>query len=113
MADTTKHYSRQTPQDRNLRASDGDRDAIGDLLRRQHVAGRLTTDEFAERYGRCLEAKTYAQLDALIADLPLDTEPAFQSGPAPWAAGSAWRVAGPRWPAGAPGVSPCWPGWPC
>ena len=96
MAENSNHYSRRTPQDRSLRASDRDRDAVGDLLRRQHVAGRLNTDEFAERFGRCLEAKTYAQLDELIVDLPADAEAAFEAGPAPWT-GGAWRAAGPRW----------------
>jgi len=97
MADITNHYSRYSPQDRSLRASDHDREAIGAFLRRQHVAGRLDTDEFADRYGRCLEAKTYAQLDGLIADLPFDGRAAYQPGPAAWADG-AWAAR--RWRAG-------------
>lgn len=97
MADNTNHYSRYSPQDRSLRASDHDRDAIGDILRRQHVAGRLDADEFAERYGRCLEAKTYAQLDGLVADLPFDGRAPYQPGPAAWA-GSA--PAARRWRSG-------------
>ena len=71
---------------------------MGDLLRREHAAGRLDTDEFADRYGRCLEAKTYAQLDALIADLPGAGEAAFEAGPAQLR-DSAWRAA--AWGAGA------------
>jgi hypothetical protein len=94
MAENTYHYSRYSPQDRSLRASDSDREAIGDLLRRQHVAGRLDTDEFADRYGRCLEAKTYAQLDSLIVDLPFDGRAQYQAGPAAWA-GSEWTAR--RW----------------
>jgi hypothetical protein len=74
MAENVPGYPRHHPQDRSLRAANADRDAIGDILRRQHVAGRLDTDEFAERYGRSLQAKTYAELDELIADLPADTE---------------------------------------
>jgi hypothetical protein len=116
MADMTNPYARYTPRDRDLRASDRDRDAVGDFLRRQHVAGRLDTDEFAERYGGCLQAKTYAQLDALITDLPPDPEPAFAGGPAapqagPWGNGAwsggassdgpgragPWRAGRPRW----------------
>ncbi len=97
MADNTNHYSRYSPQDRSLRASDQDREAIGDLLRRQHVAGRLDADEFADRYGRCLEAKTYAQLDGLIADLPFDGRAPYQPGPAAWANGE-WTAR--RWRAG-------------
>ena len=83
MADITNEYPRYTPRDRALRASDRDRDAVGEQLRRQHVAGRLDTDEFAERYGRCLEAKTYPQLDELIADLPGEEERAFVGGTGP------------------------------
>lgn len=83
MADNIKHYDRQAPRDRALRASDRDRDAVGDILRRQHLAGRLDTDEFADRYGRCLQARTYSDLDELIADLPVEAEPAFAGGPAP------------------------------
>ncbi len=49
---------------------------MGEILRREHVAGRLDADEFADRYGRCLAAKTYAELDGLLADLPVrDEEP--------------------------------------
>jgi len=97
MADNTNRYSTYSPQDRSLRASDHDREAIGDFLRRQHVAGRLDADEYADRYGRCLEAKTYAQLDGLITDLPFDGRAAYQPGPAAWADG-AWVTR--RWRAG-------------
>src|ERR1039457_6940727 len=108
MADMTNPYARHTPRDRNLRASDRDRDAVGDFLRRQHVAGRLDIDEFAERYGRCLQVKTYAQLDELITDLPPDSEPAFAGGPAapqdgPWGNG-AWS--GGQWGHGAWSAGP-------
>jgi DUF1707 SHOCT-like domain len=80
MAEDVPRYPRHHPPDRNLRAANADRDAIGEILRRQHVAGRLDTDEFAERYGRSLQAKTYSELDELIADLPADPEPAFSAG---------------------------------
>ena len=95
MAEEINHYSRRTPANRDLRAADADRNAVGDILRREHVAGRLDSDEFADRFGRCLEAKTYAQLDDLLVDLPEGAEAAFrpgpfQLGPAPVAA-TAWR----------------------
>jgi Domain of unknown function (DUF1707) len=101
MAENVPGYSRRYPPERSLRASNADRDAIGDILRRHHVAGRLDTDEFAERYGRSLEAKTYAELDELIADLPADAEPAPAAGVVPfgrWAAGD--RTAKGAWPGG-------------
>ena len=77
MAYNTDHYAMHTPRDRGLRASDRDRDAWGDFLRRQHIAGRLDTDEFADRYGRCLQAETCAELDELIVDLPTEGDPTF------------------------------------
>jgi Domain of unknown function (DUF1707) len=40
------------------------------ILRQQHLEGRLNTDELRARLERCMAAKTYAELDALIADFP-------------------------------------------
>lgn len=71
MADTSEHhYRRQDPRDRTLRAADRDREAVADILRDQHAAGRLDSDEFQERVDRCYGARTYAELDELVADLP-------------------------------------------
>jgi hypothetical protein len=58
------------PRDRRLRVSDSEREAVGEILRQQHVDGRLDADEFQERLERCLAAKTYAELDELVADFP-------------------------------------------
>jgi DUF1707 SHOCT-like domain len=63
------------PRGRSLRAGDRDRDAVADVLREQHLAGRLDSDEFQQRLDRCYAAKTYGELDELVADLPRD-EPA-------------------------------------
>ena len=65
-----------------------------------------TPTSFAERYGRSLQAKTYAELDELIADLPADTEPVAAVGAAPgcWPGGS--RTDNGNWRVGAP-----WGGW--
>ncbi len=111
MADQTNYYSRQRPADRRLRASDADRNAVGDILRREHVAGRLDADEFEDRYGRCLQAKTYAQLDDLLTDLPVDREPAFVPGP-PASQDGMWHPG----PGPLPGVGwahQSWSGWHC
>jgi hypothetical protein len=54
----------------DLRAGDSDRDAVADILRTQHLAGRLESDEFQDRLDRCYAAKTFGELDELIADLP-------------------------------------------
>jgi Domain of unknown function (DUF1707) len=53
-----------------LRASDAERAATADLLRRHHAEGRLDTDELEERIELCYAAKTRGELDALTADLP-------------------------------------------
>jgi hypothetical protein len=53
-----------------LRAGDQDRDDVAETLRRHHAEGRIDTDELQERLGSALVAKTYAELGALVADLP-------------------------------------------
>jgi hypothetical protein len=61
----------RSPDARSLRAGDHDRDAVVEMLREQHLAGRLDTDELQERIERCYAAKTYAELDGVLADLPV------------------------------------------
>jgi hypothetical protein len=63
-----------SPRDRSLRVGDRERDAVGEILRERHLEGRLDTDEFQARLERCLTAKTYAELDELIADFPREEE---------------------------------------
>lgn len=53
-----------------MRASDRDRDSANGLLQTAYAEGRLTKDEYDERSGQVLTAKTYQQLQALTADLP-------------------------------------------
>jgi hypothetical protein len=89
MADTLNRYDGYTgPRDRRLRVGDEERDAVADILRREHVKGRLDAVEFQERLDRCLVAKTYAHLDELVADLPGDAPPrrrrSFAWLPLPW-----------------------------
>jgi len=92
MAEKDALYSWQTPRDRTLRASDNDRSGVGEILRKAHVEGRLDSDEFADRYGRCLEAKTYVELDGLLSDLPVRNSgsPSTSSSPATWPGASPW-----------------------
>jgi uncharacterized protein DUF1707 len=66
----TRYDARSGPRDRTLRVGDREREAVGDILRQQHLDGRLDTDEFQQRLERSLTAKTYADLDQLIADFP-------------------------------------------
>lgn len=53
-----------------LRASDADRDRVVDVLKAAFVRGTLAKHEFDLRVGRVLAARTYAELDALTADIP-------------------------------------------
>lgn len=54
----------------NLRASDADRELIAERLRQAAMEGRLLAEELDERLGNALSARTYGELDALVADLP-------------------------------------------
>jgi hypothetical protein len=54
----------------SLRASDADRDATAERLRRATVEGRLLAEELDERLGTVFAARTYGELDAVVADLP-------------------------------------------
>jgi hypothetical protein len=58
------------PRRSSLRASDTDRDTVADRLRAAATEGRLTTDELDERVSTALRARTYGELDQLVADLP-------------------------------------------
>jgi uncharacterized protein DUF1707/cell wall-active antibiotic response 4TMS protein YvqF len=59
-----------TPEPDRLRASDADRDQTAARLRDALAEGRLTPAEHAERSAAAFAARTYAELDALVADLP-------------------------------------------
>ena len=53
-----------------LRTSHADREQAIDVLKAAFVQGRLTKDEFDLRVGQVLASRTYADLDALTADVP-------------------------------------------
>src|SRR5580698_9141357 len=52
------------------RVADADRDRTVTLLREHVVDGRITLDEFSERVGLALEARTRGDLEATLANLP-------------------------------------------
>lgn len=54
----------------NLRVSDADRDAALAELSEHFQSGRITQDEFDERSGLALQARTGDDLRALFTDLP-------------------------------------------
>jgi hypothetical protein len=56
----------------DLRVSDADRDQALHELGLAFKAGRITADEFDQRSGQAVTARTGKELTALLADLPLD-----------------------------------------
>jgi Domain of unknown function (DUF1707) len=58
-----------------LRASDSDREAVAEQLRNAAAEGRLLSEELEDRLGTAFSARTYRELDAVVADLP--REPAL------------------------------------
>jgi hypothetical protein len=53
-----------------LRASDADREAVAERLRHAAVEGRLEPDELEQRLHLAFRARTYGELNPLLADLP-------------------------------------------
>jgi DUF1707 SHOCT-like domain len=56
-----------------LRASDADREQIAERLRKATAEGRLLAEELEERLEATFSARTYGELDAVVADLPSAT----------------------------------------
>jgi hypothetical protein len=54
----------------NVRVGDADRDAVAAQLREHYADGRLTLDELNERLDQAFAAKTRADLDVVMRDLP-------------------------------------------
>lgn len=72
---TNQHlWDRLAGRDPKLRAADADREQIAERLRNSHAEGRLDTDEFLQRLERCLDARTFGELDQLVSDLPRQDE---------------------------------------
>jgi len=55
---------------RTIRASDADRDRVVELLNVAYSEGRLSKDEYDGRLENAFSARTYADLDQIVADLP-------------------------------------------
>jgi Domain of unknown function (DUF1707) len=54
----------------NLRASDADREQVAERLRQATGEGRLLAEELEQRLEAVFAARTYGELDVLVADLP-------------------------------------------
>ncbi len=56
-----------------LRASDADREHVVETLKVAFVQGRLAKDELDLRIGQAFVSRTYAELAALTADIPVES----------------------------------------
>jgi hypothetical protein len=67
-----------------IRVSDAERDQAVTELSEHFQAGRLTQEEFDERSGRALQARTGRDLAGLFSDLPRPAVTDPWAGPVPW-----------------------------
>ena len=58
------------PEPYDIRASDGEREAVVEALRIHAAAGRLDADELEQRFERAYAAELRGELLPLVADLP-------------------------------------------
>jgi len=54
-----------------MRACDADRDRVVEFLSLAYSEGRLSKDEYDDRLAHALSARTYADLDQIVIDLPV------------------------------------------
>jgi Domain of unknown function (DUF1707) len=82
-----------------LRVSDAEREQVADRLRTAAGEGRLTVDELDERLQLAYAARTGADLEPLLADLPAEDAPSAAPRPSsrlsvrPGEGGARWLVA--------------------
>jgi hypothetical protein len=67
----------------HLRASHADRERAIDVLKAAFAEGRLDQDEYTDRVGLAQASRTYADLGALIADLPVGPFGTLAPAPSP------------------------------
>ena len=88
----------------SMRVSDADRDRAIAELSEHYQAGRITTEEFEDRSGRALQARTTADLADLFTDLPRRQAPMTRAttGATTGAASTAPAGSAKSWPARVP-----------
>jgi hypothetical protein len=62
-----------------LRASDADRDRVVEILNVAYTEGRLSKEEYDGRLENAFSARTYADLDQIVTDLPVARAPVVAS----------------------------------
>ena len=69
----------------HVRVSDAERQQVVELLKQHTAEGRLTLEEFEERVGETLSARTGAELRTVLRDLPVaETERRPRRSPRPF-----------------------------
>ncbi|MER5729646.1 DUF1707 domain-containing protein [Streptomyces sp. NPDC002138] len=68
-----------------MRASDAEREQVAEMLREAVAEGRLDMEEFDERLGAALGARTRGELEALTSDLPVAARSAGHATTSGWA----------------------------
>jgi len=76
----------------NVRVGDADREAVAAQLREHYADGRLTLEELNERLDQAFAAKTRADLNTVLRDLPYLSRP-FTGAAAGGAGNTAWPAA--------------------
>ena len=74
----------------NVRVGDADREAVAAQLREHFADGRLTLEELNERLDQAFAAKTKADLNVVLRELPHTANPAAMSQGSAWQ-GAAWQ----------------------
>ena len=64
-------YRHPQPGVTSMLAATADRDRTLDVLKAAYIEGRLSQEEFDARAARVMAARTYADLAAIVADLPV------------------------------------------
>ena len=90
-----------SPDPRDMRCSDADREAVAEVLRGAMADGRLDYSELSDRLDQAYAARTYRDLEPLVLDLPgspavnLPTpRPGASPQPSPAGAGALDRIGG-------------------